>query len=43
MLDELILVIGNGPGIVPLHVLTTRAEPTPEPSELSFDNDFKIF
>ena len=38
MLDELLLVIGNGPGIVPFHVLTMRAEPTPKLSEPIFKN-----
>ena len=39
MLDELLLVIGNGPGIVPLHILTMRAELTPELSEPGFENE----
>ena len=39
MIDGLLLVIRNGPGTVPLHVLTTRAEPTPELGELGFENE----
>ena len=32
-------MIGNSLGTVPLHVLTTRAESTLEPSELGFENE----
>ena len=39
MVDGLLLVIGNGPGIVPLHVLMTRAEPTSELGETGFENE----
>lgn len=39
MLVGLLLVIGNGLGTVPLYVLTTRVELTPESSEPSFDNE----
>ena len=38
MLDGLLLVTRNDPSIVPLHVLTTRAKPTPEPGEPGFEN-----
>ena len=38
MLNGLLLVIRNGHGTVPLHVLMMRAEPTPEPSESRFEN-----
>ena len=36
MLDGLLLVTGNGFGIIPLCVLMTRAKPTPEPG---FENE----
>ena len=39
MVDGLLLVIGNGPGTVPLHVLMTRAEPTSELGETGFENE----
>lgn len=39
MLVGLLLVIGNGLGTVPLYVLTTGVELTPESSEPSFDNE----
>jgi len=39
MLDGLLLVIRNDLGIVPLHVLMTGVEPTPEPGEPGFENE----
>ena len=39
MLDVLLLVIWNGLGTIPLHVLTTRAKLTPEPGEPDFENE----
>jgi len=39
MLDGLLLVIGNGLGTIPLHVLTTRAESTPKLGELGFEGE----
>jgi len=39
MLDGLLLVVGNGLGNVPLHVLTTGAELTPGPGEPGFENE----
>ena len=39
MLDGLLLVIGNGLGTIPLHVLTTRVEPTLELGKLGFKNE----
>ena len=36
MLDGLLLVIGNGPGTIPLHVLMMRAKQT---TELGFENE----
>ena len=38
MLDGLILVIENGLGTIPLHVLMTRVEPTFKLGELGFGN-----
>ena len=32
-------MIGNGLGTIPLHVLTTRAKPTPKSDELGFENE----
>ena len=32
-------MIGNGLGIVPIHVSMIGVEPTPEPGEPSFDNE----
>jgi len=39
MLDGLLLVIENGLSTVPLHVLMTRVEPTPESAEPGFENE----
>ena len=33
------MVIGNGLGTIPLHVLTTRAKLTPKSDELGFENE----
>ena len=41
MLDGLLLVIGNGLGTIPLHILTTKVESTLELGEPVSDNELQ--